>query len=616
MIGSRLLSLFLVLSLSACVNNPILQFGTIGFLPVLYIVENPVNPTRAKSLAEALGISGDIIAEDGSIRYLNEKRFQAVPMIPLGVVLGDEDGNLVTQEKFDFSAIEAIRPFPEAAALSKAKAALEQAGLTPKGGEPKLGHSRFEAVDTAGQVVADVLLDTHVDFEAVTPNGFPLKGPGADIKIVFDGQGVVTQLHYAFRTLTEGTRASVMTLNRAKRKAAAEYFEVDDNHLSVQGQCASARGQLGTLCLEAELVYYAPPIDLEITQIVPHYLFTGTLDIEGESLDVRRLLVPAVEEGLSVQLAMTSDGNTSVQAEASVAGGRAPYSYSWSSSSTTLPLETSGPVLSYEVAGRVAVERETLSVVVTDADGISTWTSQAVAVNAPAPASVRTQQTSAVTIGAEWVGISQNLPYAKDNVDGFLQGARDANVEVAFNFGDQAAFHRDFAKETDEVGIEQVDMTFYTGHATGLGFTFESERERKMFYAERASWGEQDLEWLVIAACGPLQEVEFGIKWWQQWGGAFNGLHLMLAYANITYDNNREGKVLGEEIFAKGRPLRQAWANTATDIQTPAEIYAVMGVWDANGLNNYNDHFWGFGPVGPDIPGTEVSGYWRLSGPS
>jgi hypothetical protein len=74
--------------------------------------------------------------------------------------------------------------------------------------------------------------------------------------------------------------------------------------------------------------------------------------------------------------------------------------------------------------------------------------------------------------------------------------------------------------------------------------------------------------------------------------------------------------LLGQELFENGLMLRQAWANTATAIQTSKEIYAVMGVYDDAGFNNYNDHFWGLGRVGPDIPALSVKGYWRLSGPS
>ncbi|MCV4872049.1 hypothetical protein OFB47_30085, partial [Escherichia coli] len=90
-----------------------------------------VNPVRAKLLADALGISGDIIAPDGSIRYLDTARFQALPMIAGGVTQGDEDGLPLTLERFDFAAINALKPLADGDALSRAKAALDKAGLDP-----------------------------------------------------------------------------------------------------------------------------------------------------------------------------------------------------------------------------------------------------------------------------------------------------------------------------------------------------------------------------------------------------------------------------------------------------------------------------------------------------
>lgn len=613
----RLLTISLLSVLAACVNSPELRIELIGFLPVFYIVENPVNPVRAKSLADALGIAADVIAADGSIRYVDQARFQALPMVAAGAGSVDEAGHPVNLERFDFARISAIKPFGDAEALSKAKLSLTLAGLNPKGSEGIIGHSHFQAVDLAGGAVADALLDTHVDFQTVTPNGYPLRGPGSDIKIVFDGQGVVTQLLYAFRSLGESSRVATISAQQAKRRAAAQYFGVSEQRVSLQGKCARAKGQFGALCIDSELIYYAPPIELAITQISPHYLFGGSFLVDGNTVQVRNLLIPAVETPMTVNMAMTSDGKASIQAKATMIGGRAPYRYVWSSSSTTLPLEEATAEINYSVAGREAVTRETLNLVVTDADGITAWTSQAVNVNASAPtAGLTTQAATTLSVGAEWIGLSQNLPYSKDNAAGFLTQASKAGIQVAFNLGDEAAYQRDFAKNTDASGVDKVDMAFYTGHASGLGFSFQSLRDRRMLVSEQASWGETNLEWMVIAACGPLQDKALGIPWWQQWGKAFNGLHLMLAYANTTYDNDREGRVLGQEVFEKGLSLRQAWANTATTIQTPAEIYAVMGVFDENGLNNYNDHFWGLGPTGPDIAAINVRGYWRLSGPS
>ncbi|MCA9835914.1 MAG: SprB repeat-containing protein [Trueperaceae bacterium] len=606
------LALSCILGLSSCVNNPILIFD-FNYLPVFYVLENPVNPDRAKLLADALGIDESIIASDGSIRYLNRERFQALTMRPLGIGESDEDNNRTIREGFDFEAIKNIKILSDADALSRAEAALEAAGLKVQGGTANIGHSRFEAVDKAGAVITDTFLDTQIDFEAVTPNGYTLKGPGADVKIVFDGDGVVTQLNYAFRVLAEGQRAALLSTSQAKLRAAAKYFDVNEDMISLQNNCASSRVQLGTLCLQSEMVYYAPPLDMAVQQIAPHYLFKGSFNLEGKSFEVRNLLIPALEDAPQVSLTMSVSSGNTIKATSQVSGGKAPYSYAWSSSTTPLTVGNASS-LSYGVSGRENVTEETLTVLVTDANGISSWASQTLAISPPAL--VATQQIAKTSVGAEWIGLSQGLPYAASNTEGFLKQVKQAGVDIAFNWGETSAFQRDFARETDASGVDSTDFVFYTGHAYGLGFFFETLQDRRSFTSDQASWGENDLEWLAIAACGPLQEKEAGISWWLQWGRAFNGLHLMLAYANTTYDNNREGQVFGEAIFSRGLSLRQAWASAATEVQTPAEIYAIMGVFGNDNVNNYNDHFWNLGPVGPDIPATSVKGYWRLSGPS
>ncbi|WP_027877353.1 DUF6345 domain-containing protein [Meiothermus cerbereus] len=614
---TRLTGLALLGLLVACSSNTRLAFEFIGFLPVFYVVENPVNPTRARELALALGIETSIIASDGSIRYLDKHLFQHLPMVPVGPGPADEEGHIPSEERFDFEAIRAIQPLAADEARLRAVSALQKAGLNPRRATISVGHSRFQAVSVRGEAVADVALDTQVDFDTVTPNNYPLRGPGASIKVVFDGQGKVTQLQYAYRVLAEGSRAAILSGPQAQRRAAAQYFGVDQAQVTLQGQCARVQAQAGSLCLQSELVYYAPPMGLSVTQIAPHYLFSGRFSLDGTTVEIRRLLIPALANAPEVGLSVTSDGSLAVEGRATVSGGKAPYSYSWASATTALPLHAQEHSIRYNVSSREAVSRETLSVVVTDAEGISTWASQVVMVNAPAPMAKAAPQAQAPhTVGAAWVGASQNLPYSARNVGGFLSQASEAGVQVAFNFGEQLAYQSDFARETDSFGIDSVDLGFYTGHANGLGFSFVTERKKRFFYSEQASWGERDLEWLLIAACGPLQESEFGIPWWRQWGGAFNGLHLLLGYANTTYDNSHEGLLLGQGIFEQKLPLRQAWANAASSIQTPAEIYAVMGVWDARGVNNYNDHFWNLGPVGPDIPGPSVEGFWRLSGPS
>ena len=37
-----------------------------------------------------------------------------------------------------------------------------------------------------------------------------------------------------------------------------------------------------------------------------------------------------------------------------------------------------------------------------------------------------------------------------------------------------------------------------------------------------------------------------------------------------------------------------------------------MGVIGPGGLANLNDYWWGKGPTGPDIRGTDIHGYWMV----
>jgi hypothetical protein len=56
-------------------------------------------------------------------------------------------------------------------------------------------------------------------------------------------------------------------------------------------------------------------------------------------------------------------------------------------------------------------------------------------------------------------------------------------------------------------------------------------------------WGQQDLEWVVIAACGPHQHASFvagGGNAFDRWRGVFDGLHLFMGYGAVTFDNEEE----------------------------------------------------------------------------
>ena len=97
------------------------------------------------------------------------------------------------------------------------------------------------------------------------------------------------------------------------------------------------------------------------------------------------------------------------------------------------------------------------------------------------------------------------------------------------------------------------------------------------------------------------------------WHEAFNGLHLMLGFANTMYVvYPGDGGVWGDQMQQKGwwifghgaKTVTQAWF-TAVEDQQPSGVRARVL---AEELNSYNDYIWGQGYVSPDYPNN--GGYW------
>lgn len=232
-------------------------------------------------------------------------------------------------------------------------------------------------------------------------------------------------------------------------------------------------------------------------------------------------------------------------------------------------------------------------------------------------ASIDPASLTQVDVGVEYIADSQGLPGSVGNADGFVSAMQGASVPVEFVWSDFNAWEQDFKDPSlggnDSSWVDNVDAVFYTGHADGNGFTFPGNQDDGKLRYDEARWGDRDLEWLVIAACGPLQPSAGGLSWGQRWGDAFTGLHLLLAYAETSYVRKDEGRTYAEGLV-NGKRVRNAWVDAAM-LQPSGVTYAYMGVADSDGQTNFNDYFWGRGlGGGPDI--TTISYYWKVSGES
>ncbi|NOY44715.1 MAG: hypothetical protein GXP50_04580 [Deltaproteobacteria bacterium] len=602
-------------------------------LPVFKVAGNALSERAAGALVESLGLAteGAPLDEGGALRFVDPKLYQALPMTALGEVAEDEEGTAVQAEGFNFDEIAKLPTLPQSEALARIKEVLAQAGAVPEevGGaiEPSifLSNTLFEAFDTKGEVLARAELETLVSYR-FRLHGLALIGPGADVQFSLNGAGQTTQAVYSLPAVQMGEEMDLLPLNQATDRARR-----------LLQRAAAAQGLPTAIqVLPPRVVYYAPPLSQNVQVIVPHYEFGGTVRVGDEEVLLRNVLIPAVAGGPEISLKVTVNGDDTVVANAVVAGGTEPFSYQWTSSSTALDpkVATAGPNITYVLQPKEAITEETVSLIVTDANGLVGFASQTVEVSvAPPPKpmfQVVPMTAGIVDFGVEYVGTCGGLPGSAANASGFRNVLQGKNWTRRFYWAENSAWEQDFKDPSKPGGddsnwADNADWVFYTGHANGSGFSFcnNTHTDGFLHYTD-ARWGNRDVEWITIAACGPLQETSGGKRWWQRWGPAFDGLHMIMAYANSSYDNSTEGRLLAEWATGKSfgfftfppLPVRAAWIQTAKQVQPSKVTWAVMGVIGRNGMSNYNDYVHGAGPVGPDIRGADIIGWWRISGPS
>lgn len=231
------------------------------------------------------------------------------------------------------------------------------------------------------------------------------------------------------------------------------------------------------------------------------------------------------------------------------------------------------------------------------------------------------------SFGASWIGTMGGLSGSQGNAQGFVDQMTAEGWQRRFNWGNEAAWKSDWTTNDDQY-VDDVDIVFYTGHASPNGWQLATAGKSDWLHHSETGatpnspsdlWGQNNLEWAIIAACGPLQDdiANGGGNVFNRWRGAFDGLHLLLGYAAVTFDNQDEGRRFAS-YARSGMTLRQAWFRTAQEIQPSTNGYsdpygpdvyaAVMYTGNSQG-STYNDHLWGHGSVGPDVRGG--SGVYR-----
>jgi hypothetical protein len=220
--------------------------------------------------------------------------------------------------------------------------------------------------------------------------------------------------------------------------------------------------------------------------------------------------------------------------------------------------------------------------------------------------------------GTSWIGQSGGLAGSQANAQGFVDEWAAAGWHIDFNWGDANAWESDW-RRNDDTWVDNADFVFYTGHANMNGWVLSKPDDGFLDFAEVGAgpqapgdlWGQSDLEWATIAACGPLQDdllASGGGDVLARWDGAFDGMHILMGYGAITFDNTDEGRKLAQ--YAKGgSTIIDSWFRTAREIQPATNGAAapdgpnvwVGAMWvGKDGVDPVNDHAWDYGSVAND----------------
>jgi uncharacterized protein DUF6345 len=585
-------------------------------LPIYLVKSAGTTRAQATRLAGALALPNRLRENDGSLFYIDDARYQRVPTKRLPSTGADEDGRPTFAEAFDFAALKRLTVMGKTAARNKAASAFRVAGLQLLSGA-RVTHSQFQAFDNAGASLANRQLDTQVAYPPRL-NGRPMVGPGARAKIAFDMDGRVTLLAYANRTLERGPMVTLRSTSSADGIARGMYG----------GACPGERG-LGNIRLNRQVVYYAPSLRRgRVNRIVPHYAYSGTADSEGQQVKLNRIVIPAVATGAPSASLTASAAGAVVKADTTVRGGRGPLSYRYSSCATSLnPLRSSrGKNISYLVRARPGrtptPNADTLTAVVTDADGLVSVARKTVPLKAVPPFVDPTATLSVggkKDFGTEWIGSTQGVDNGATNAADFADEMEDEGI-WRFNWNDGNVFWTDFVDQVfggDDINwVDNADLVWYEGHGnpdlfvTGQKSTFSSSGYITVGWSN-TRWGNSpgDLEWLSLLGCNILQSKNSnGVGLGGRWLKSLKGAHMLLGYATESWDFDSVGNEFGDAIADDHKRIRNAWAHSAQE-QYSGTVYAYMGPLGTGSATNYNDYVWGLGGgTTSDIP--SPVGYW------
>jgi hypothetical protein len=430
------------------------------------------------------------------------------------------------------------------------------------------------STDSPGQLNRQIL-DRQVNYRteilvknaAGADRAIPVYGGGGKHKVSIGDQGSVIGYAGGWREIE-----SVAATEEIITSAAAE------------AEFRKRAGKAPVKSIKSRLAYYAAPAFEQQSVLAPVWVISAELQVGDETVRAREVVIAATKFGPHFPAGPAAKARSGKEPPPPGNGDEKPQQRGWNN----LP-------------------RQMLDIF--------------------SPAAAYAQNPS--ECGTSWIGPSQGLGGSPGNKQGFVDQCRAAGWTVNFDWGEAAAFESDW-RANDDAWVDNADLVFYTGHASQNGWvlnppadTFLHNNEANVATVDL--WGNTDIEWFIIAACGPHQSTHFTTNTtnaFDRWRGAFDGLHVMLGYGAVTFDNTDEGRRF-MELSRAGWNVVDAWFRTAQEIQPATNGFGapdgpnifVTAMYAHNGDHcARNDHLWGMGSTCNDVVGAGQQRYLMWSG--
>lgn len=585
----------------------------------------------------------------GVIQHLDDEAYMRVPKTDETIVIEDEDGEREVSATLDLEALDSMPEPPDEEEMADVfDEVLENAELHPAFEFPgtietKVSHARVDVLAAEdGSTAIQKHLDTAI-YKRGTLEGVPVDGPGSKVRARFsnvDGETVVSDVRHSFRGLSEGPTVDLLAKSTIQDQYAAALEEKHDAEILEID--------------EPKLVYLAPELRREndnpvgdgtneVQALIPHYAIGATVEIDGHEAEAPREFVPAVDEPElvpAVDLFAEATGDQ-IDAAVEISSGQSPYKVEWSLDRGKLvdldPQADGHPAeISSEVAAREEIEGATLTVTVTDANGVSVSERQYVDLEVqPALRSFAYGGMTGGTRATTTVPGTADVGHRATDFTGWAYGyervARRRGVSVSSSWQGNNVWENDYTPETDnEYGVDTADHFFTVAHGNPQGYAIPNGccDDGWVGHGETDwAWGNHDVEWHSLMSCKVLAPDDGNCggcngesrlaRWWQE----FDGLHQLHGFQTLGWVVDGFPEALGRYVHGAwwfpAQKMRTAWVLAVDNYQPGFKEYdddqtrkkrgVVMAPVDSNWRSPWDDYFWGHGQVGPDIPSGDIA---------